>query len=257
MKSLIIANWKCNPESLEKAKLMFNSIQRLSKKSRKTEVVICPPFIYLSSFNLKFAGFKLGAQNCFWEQAGAFTGEISAKMLKNIGCKYILIGHSERRKNLNESNSQINKKLKSAIKVKICPILCIGETLEQKKQGKMKQVLQSQLTLGLKGVSRKEIEKSKISIAYEPVWALSTTANKKKCSPEEAHIMNLVLRKILVQKYGKTVAHKIRILYGGSVDSKNVRGFIYEAKMDGVLVGKASLSPQEFIEIIKALESSK
>ncbi|MCD5397132.1 MAG: triose-phosphate isomerase [Candidatus Pacebacteria bacterium] len=255
MKSLIIANWKCNPESLEKAKLMFNSIQRAAKKSRKIEVVICPPFLYLDKKT--YSNFKIGAQNCFWEQAGAFTGEISAKMLKNIGCKYILIGHSERRRILNENNSQINKKLKSAIKAKICPVLCIGETLEQKKQGKMKQVLQTQLFLGLKGVSRKEIEKSKISIAYEPVWAISTTTNKKKCSSEEAHIMNLVLRKMLVQKYGKTVAHKIRILYGGSVDSKNVRGFIYEAKMDGILVGKASLSPQEFIEIIKALEFSK
>ncbi len=249
MKLLIIANWKCNPDSLAKAKLIFNLVQRFAGKNKKIEVVLCPPFLYLNNKN-NF-NFKIGAQNCFWEEKGAFTGEISAKMLKNIGCQYILIGHSERRRCLNESNEQINKKIKVAIEAKLSPILCVGESIKERSQGETKKILEKQVALGLKSISKFKIQNSKFSIAYEPIWAISTSKHRKDCSAEEIHIISLLLRKILIQKYGSRIANKIRILFGGNINSQNIKTYFKEAKVQGFLVGSASLNAKEFVKIIK------
>ena len=212
MKKIIIGNWKCNPKSLAEAKKLFNAV-------KKTGAVICPPFVYLSKFKYKF----LGAQDCFWEQSGPYTGEVSPKMLKSLGVKYVIIGHSERRA-LGETKEIIEKKLRAALKVGLIPILCVGE----KKGENFKKVIDKQLK-DLKG----------IIIAYEPVWAISTSGGDF-CSPEKA-------RKVM--EYIRTKTNDL-VVYGGSVDSKTVKGYI-DIGFDGVLVGGASLDAKEFIKIIK------
>jgi len=208
MKPLIVANWKCNPTTLEEAKKIF-------KKANfpGAEVVICPPFIYLSTLGAK------GAQDCFWEEKGAYTGEISPKMLRDLGVEYVIIGHSERRKYFKETDETINKKMKAVIKAGLKPILCIDKIsqLPAKKQ-------------------------EGLIIAYEPLFAIGTG---KPCSPERAKKMRVLIQR----KIGKN----IKILYGGSVNSQNAKGYIKEAGFSGLLVGGASLKPQEFFDIIKAV----
>jgi triosephosphate isomerase len=245
MKILIVANWKCNPTTLAEAKLLFESVKRGIKNLKNVEVVICPPFIYLSNlltpkpYTLLYP--KLGAQDCFWEEKGAFTGEISPLMLKNLGCEYIIIGHSERRK-LGETDEMINKKLKSALKAKLKPILCIGETLEERKKGKTFIVLKNQLKKALINSSTHQL--INLILAYEPVWAIGTG---KPCGISEAKEANLFIKKIV---------KNIPLLYGGSINSKIAKDYIQEANFQGLLVGSASLNPKEFIKIIKSVARS-
>lgn len=228
-KSLIIANWKCNPTSFKKAKSLFNSIKRGLKDVKNVKVVICPPFVYLSILtrpSLTHQRVNLGGQSCFWEQKGAFTGEISPLMLKDLGCSYVIIGHSERRKYFSETDSIINRKVKLALKNDLSPILCIDKV--------------SQIKKGIKGVPKREIKK--IIVAYEPIWAIGTG---RACGFKEAKKFNLSIKKVL--------GSKNYILYGGSVNSQNVKGFIKEAKFQGVLVGGASLKAKEFVKMVKAV----
>lgn len=203
MKPLIVANWKCNPKTEKGAKLLFNSV-------KKTGAVICPPFVYLPLLKAK------GAQDVFWEEKGAYTGEVSVAMLRDLGCKYVIVGHSERRKYFNETDKIINKKLKAVLKAGLTPILCISKTKE----------IPSGFNKGI--------------IAYEPLWAIGTG---KACSIKQAEKMRLSIRKI--------IGDKIRVLYGGSVNSKNAAGYIKQAGFDGLLVGGASLDAKEFVKIAK------
>lgn len=252
MKPLIVANWKMNPQRLVEAKRLFNSIKRRVRSSKNVEVVICPPFIYLATSKKQQATeIKLGGQNCFWKQKGAFTGEISPKMLKNLGCEYVIIGHSERRRNFNETDKIINQKIKAATAIKLKPILCIGESLEEKKRGRTQAVLKSQIIKSLDKIGKKEIKN--IIIAYEPVWAIGTGI---PCNIETAFSENLLIRKIISQLYTQSTAKNLRILYGGSVDSKNAIGFVKEARMNGLLIGGASLKAKEFIKIIKRVNKA-
>jgi len=249
MKLLIVANWKCNPKTLKGANLLFNSIKRKLKKVKNIEVVICPPFVYLSNIKLSnHSVIKLGAQDCFWKNFGAFTGEISPLMLKDLNCKYIIIGHSERRKYFNESDEIINKKIKAVIEAKIKPILCIGETREEKEKGYIQKKLKSQIEKGLKRVPKKEIKN--LIIAYEPIWAIGTG---KPCDIKEAQTAYLVIKKIITNLYPYSISKNIKILYGGSVNSKNAKSYIKQAGMDGLLIGGASLNAQEFIKIVRTL----
>lgn len=225
MKPLIVANWKMNPQALKGAKLLLNSIEKETRKVTNVEIVVCPPFIYLSNF---FYGrgktmIKIGAQDCFWEEKGAFTGEISAKMLKDLGCKYVIVGHSERRRYLKETDEMINKKIKAVLKISLRPILCIEKI--------------SQIKKGIKGIIKKDFKK--IILAYEPVWAIGTG---KACGIPEAKKVNLSIRKILKENV---------LLYGGSVNSQNAGDFIKKAKFQGLLVGGASLDSKEFIKLVK------
>jgi len=220
MKKIIIANWKCNPATLAEAEKLFNKV-------KKTKAVICPPFLYLSMFK----GTELGAQDCHWEQSGAFTGEVSPLMLKDSGIRYVIIGHSERRIHFKETDEMINKKLKAALKNDLIPILCIGE----KKGEIVEKVISSQLKKDLKGISKDDLKK--IIIAYEPVWAIGTG---DFCKPNKAKkALDFIKNKI-----------NTRILYGGSVNSKISKSYI-DVGFDGLLVGGASLDAQEFIKIVK------
>lgn len=215
MKPLIVANWKCNPTTLAEAKKLFNSVKRGIKNVKKVKVVICPPFVYLPILKAN------GAQDCFWENppagGGAFTGEVSPEMLKDLGCKYVIIGHSERRRNLNETDAMINKKLKAAIIVGLKPILCI-EALSQLKKS-LRNIL------------------GKVIIAYEPVFAIGTG---KPCTIEKA------------KKMRASIKHT-PVLYGGSVNSQNAKEYVKKAGFQGLLIGGASLNPKEFIKIVKSL----
>ena len=247
MKLLIIANWKCNPTTLTEAGRLFSLVKRGIKRVKNTEVVICPPFVCLSILGTRSSGkLSLGSQDCFWEEKGAFTGEISPLMLKDLGCQYVILGHSERRRYFNETDEIINKKIKAVLKVKLKPILCIGETREEKEKEETPQVLKSQIEKGLSKITKKEIKN--IAIAYEPIWAIGTG---KPCDIEETQKMALLIRKIIAKLYNQKIAKNLRILYGGSVDSKNAKNYLKEAGLDGLLVGGASLNPQEFVKIVK------
>jgi len=241
MKPLLVANWKCNPNTLKEARHLFNFVKRASKKNKKIEVVICPPFIYLSLFKGVKTNIKLGAQDVFWEKGGAFTGEISPLMLKDLKCKYVIVGHSERRRYFKETDETVNKKLKAVIEAGLTPILCVGETKEQRNRGETEKVLRKQIQNGLKGISKSKIQNSKLCIAYEPIWAIGTG---NACGIKEAKKVLLFIKKRL--------SFKNRILYGGSVNSKNSADYIKKANFQGLLVGGASLDAKEFIKIVKA-----
>jgi len=249
MKPLIVANWKCNPQTLQEAKRLFDLVKIGVKNIKKVEEVICPPFIYLSAikpYNHKVI--KLGAQNCFWEKEGAYTGEISLSMLKDIGCEYVIVGHSERRMYFKETDEMINKKLKAVLEVKLNPILCIGETQQQRDKGETDRILKKQIETALEKVSSSRF--SQIAIAYEPIWAIGTG---EPCDVEEAQKIGLLIRKIILRLYSSKSAKNVQILYGGSVNSKNAAGYIKEAGLQGLLVGGASLKAKEFIKIVKTV----
>jgi triosephosphate isomerase len=239
MRPLIVGNWKCNPTTLVEAKRLFNLVKIGVKKIRNTEVVICPPFPYLAEFFdrcRKIQHLKLGAQDCFWEEKGAFTGEVSPKMLKDLNCEYIIIGHSERRRYFRENNEMINKKIKAVLNFGLKPILCIGETEKERKKGKAKEILKEQLQKGTESIKN-------LVVAYEPVWAIGTG---KACGITEAKE---------AYSFIKRLAKNVPILYGGGVNSQNARDFIKKVGFQGLLVGGASLNPQEFTKIVKAVSS--
>jgi len=252
MKTFVVANWKMNPQSLQEAKRLFNSIKKEIRSVKKLKVAVCPPFIYL--FILKklcsLKNVAIGAQDCFWEKEGAYTGEISPFMLKDIGCKYVIIGHSERRRYFGETDNIINKKLKAVFKAGLSPILCIGETEEERKKGYAKNILRRQIKSALKDISISNFQDSRFFIAYEPVWAIGSG---QPCSIEESKKNGCYIRKVISEIYSSEVAKKIGILYGGSVNSKNAVDYIKEAKLDGLLVGGASLKVKEFVKIIKSV----
>ncbi|MDP2910336.1 MAG: triose-phosphate isomerase [bacterium] len=242
MKPLIIANWKCNPVKAEEAESLFNSVKKGVKDIRGAEVVICPPFIYLS----KLEGLALGAQNCFWQDKGAYTGEVSVAMIKNSGCDYIIIGHSERRRHFQETDEMINKKLKAALLSDLSVIFCVGETQEEREGDKTEQILHQEIVSGLNGVPLSKIPN--LVIAYEPVWAIGTG---NACDVEESQKMALVIRKIISKIYNLNISKKIRILYGGSVNSKNGQAYLNEGGFQGLLIGSASLDSKEFVDLVK------
>ncbi len=257
-KPLIIANWKMNPAQEKEVDHLFGAVFHGVAEINGAEVVICPPFVYLNKFKsfLKSHLDKigLGAQNCFYQDKGAYTGEISPLMLKNVNCQYVIIGHSERRKYFGESDEMVNKKIKAALKAGLDPILCVGEETRDtfdsrgKPTNEMSLFVGEQLEKNLSGISSARVRE--ISIAYEPVWAIGTD---NPCSPNEAMKAALFIRKILTKLYNRQAAEKARILYGGSVTGKNAADYIKEANMDGLLVGGASLNASEFVGIIKSV----
>jgi len=228
MKKLIVANWKCNPLTLKEAESIFQKTEGGIKDVKKVETIICPPFIYLSRIASDNPAIKLGGQDCYFEKKGAFTGEISPNMLKEVGCQYVIIGHSERRKYQKETDELINEKIKAALKVGLNPILCIDNANQIKKD--------------TDGLSQDDL--NRLAIAYEPIWAIGTG---KACGIPEAKEMSLKIKEIL--------GNSISVLYGGSISSQNAQGYIKESGFDGLLVGGASLKPEEFIEIIKGVDS--
>ncbi len=240
MKNLIVANWKMNPSTEKEAMKLFDSVKKGVRRS-SAEVIICPPFVYLPLFK----GLTLGAQNVFYKEKGAFTGEVSSLMLKDLKVKYVIIGHSEARKYLGETDEVINKKIKEVLSVKLKPILCVGETIEQK-ENKL-EILEKQIKGALKEISFKEAKN--IVIAYEPVWAIGTGKN---CSVDQTLSSVLLIKKIISKLYKRGLANNIRILYGGSVKSNNSGLYIKGAGVNGLLVGGDSLNAEDFIKIVKS-----
>lgn len=254
---LVIANWKMNPLSASAAAHLFRTIAKEAKRSEGAEIVFCPPFVWLHLLPKAKRGLFLGAQDCFWENKGAYTGEISPLMLKNAGCQYVLVGHSERRKYFQEDDAAINKKIKAVLKVRLRPVLCVGEeardafNAEGKLINELSLIIGEQLEKGLAGISAAQARN--IVVAYEPVWAIGTGA---ECSYTDAMKAALYIRKVLAKIYDRALAEKARVLYGGSVDSAGqttAAGYIKEAGLDGLLVGGSSLDASEFIRIIKSL----
>jgi triosephosphate isomerase len=247
MKNLIIANWKMNPVSLVEAKKLFNSIKKI--KSKGVEVVICPPFIFIEALaHLPKRSFSVGGQNVFWENEGAFTGEVSPVMLKDLGVEYVIIGHSERRIYLKEIDAEINKKTKKSLENGLKVILCIGETKAEWEAHAKPEVLETQVTQALLGVTKDEMKN--VIIAYEPVWAIGTGNN---CMVDEAMTSIMFVRKVLTELYTREIATNTKIIYGGSVKSINSADYIKSSGANGLLVGGASLNVEEFTEIIKSV----
>ncbi len=233
-----------NPSSVKEAKALFEAETGLGK-FKNIETVICPPFCYLSLFGSS-KSVKLGAQDLFWEAQGAFTGEVSGKMLKDLGCKYVIVGHSERRRYQGETDEIVNFKIKAALKAKLKPILCVGEESGQE----IGEVVSRQLKDGLAGVGKTQL--GEIIIAYEPIWAIGTG---NACLPDNAFRANLLIKKVLTALFGRFLAEKCVTIYGGSVDAKNAVSYIKEAKMQGHLVGGASLDTAEFYKIGEAVNN--
>jgi len=255
-KILITANWKCNPTTQREVEGLLREIKKGIRGIKNIEVVISPPFIYLPILLEKILGkrgkkrgdtLKAGAQDCFWENSGAYTGEVSSSMLKDLGVEYVILGHSERRKHFGETNEMVAKKIKTVLKNKLSPILCIGETKEKRNNKKVEKVLKSQLKEALAPITEYRLTISNFAIAYEPVWAIGTG---NFCPPDEARNVLMFIKKELIKILPRELSQNIRILYGGSVDSKNARWYI-DAGFKGFLVGGASLIPQEFIKIVK------
>lgn len=247
MKPLIIANWKMNPTTQNQAQQLFDSLKRGLKNVRKTEVVICPPFIYLATSDKRQAtSLRLGAQDCFWQDKGAFTGEISPQMLKDLGVRYVILGHSERRQVMGETDEMVNKKLREVLKLNLLPIVCVGETAGERKREETFQILKREIKEGFKNVPKSQM--SKVVIAYEPIWAIGTN---NPCSADDALTAILFIRKVISQIFSMALAKKIRILYGGSANSQNAGDYLGQEGINGLLVGGASLNPKEFLKIVR------
>ena len=239
------------PDSLKEAKRFFNAVLDFKSYIINSEIVITPPFVYLNEFkNKKLKNLKLGAQDVFWENAGAYTGEISAKMLKNSGVEYVIVGHSERRKYLNETDEIINKKVLAGLKAGLKVILCVGEDLLIRRHGKKaaENFIKKQLEKDLKGirslvVSRKLLVRN-FTIAYEPIWAIGAGHSD---TPQDAVEIIKYIKNLLAARYS---LNSIRVLYGGSVDSKNAANFLKHPEIDGALVGHSSLKAEEVKKMI-------
>ncbi len=232
-----------NPNSPEEAENIFSSVKK-SPGSADVETVIIPPAIYIPLF--KDRGISLGVQNIYYEEKGSFTGEISAQMVKTSGCKYVLVGHSERRKFFNEDDQIINKKIKTALRAGLIPILCVGETKKEKNNGETSKVIKKQLRNALNGIKQEK----NIIIGYEPVWAIGSG---KPCKADTALRMRLLIKKTLSQIFSREVADNTLIVYGGSANLGNCQDYTQEAKFNGLLAGGASLRPNEFSKMIRQI----
>lgn len=244
-KKVIAGNWKMNKLPNEAIEL----IEKLTPlvKDTDSEVIVCVPYIDLFYVLMQTQGtnIKVGAQNMHWEEKGAYTGEISGDMLSKMGVEYVIIGHSERRAYFAETDETVNKKIKSALSYNLKPIVCVGESLEQRETGVAREIITKQTELALEGIEAKDLEK--IIIAYEPIWAIGTG---KTATKEDANESIKWIREKIVEKYGQQVAEGVIIQYGGSVKSSNAKELFEMSDIDGGLVGGASLDAEEFAKIV-------
>ena len=244
-RKLIAGNWKMNTDRAAAVTLAKGIVSGVDKY-KAVDLLVCPPAVYLIPVAEVLAGSSvaLGAQNMYHEANGAFTGEISAAMLKDVGCTYVILGHSERRHILGETDADVNKKTLAALAAGLIPIVCVGELLAEREANQTAAVIRRQFEGSLAGVSADQIERP--VIAYEPVWAIGTG---KVASPEQAEEVHADLRKLLVERYNDRSAAKVRILYGGSVKASNAGELLSQPNIDGALVGGASLKPDDFLGI--------
>ncbi|MGO1368403.1 MAG: triose-phosphate isomerase [Senegalia sp. (in: firmicutes)] len=243
---IIAGNWKMN-KTISEGVDFVKEIKHLGDNT-DVEVVVCVPFVSLLSVKkeLEASNIKLGAQNIHFEENGAYTGEISPLMLKEIGVDYAIIGHSERREYFNETNETVNKKVKSSLAHDIKPIVCVGETLEEREDNSAKEKIKTQITKALEDVSKDDMKN--IVLAYEPIWAIGTG---KTASSEDANEMISYIRNLIRDKYDEEISEEVRIQYGGSVKPNNVTEIMNEPDIDGALVGGASLKKDDFTELVR------
>ncbi|MBO5478136.1 MAG: triose-phosphate isomerase [Clostridia bacterium] len=244
-KKVIAGNWKMN-KNPEESKNYLQEIIPLVKDVT-SEVILCVPYIDLKCMvkHAKGSNIKIGAQNMHWEESGAYTGEVSGSMLKSIGVEYVIIGHSERRQYFAETDETVNKKIKAAFANELKPIVCVGESLEQREKGKTKEVITTQTRLALEGLTNEQVENT--IIAYEPIWAIGTG---KTATSEDANNSIKEIRDEICKIYGQMVAERVIIQYGGSVKPSNAKELFSTSDIDGALVGGASLKPEDFAAIV-------
>ena len=251
---LVAGNWKMNG-TVEQAVALTRGVLQVLRASTEVEVALCPPYTALTKVAelIRETSIQLGAQNAHWEEKGAYTGEVSVPMLKEIGCRYVIIGHSERRQLFGESDASVQKKAFSVLRQGLAAIVCVGETQEVRKQGRTWAVVKQQLTAGLEGISTEQA-KAQLVVAYEPVWAIGTGLN---ATPEQAQEVHAQVRDWLKGRFSSALAESIRIQYGGSVKPENAQEILAQPDVDGALVGGASLDVKQFVGIIEAAVHAK
>lgn len=248
-KQIIAGNWKMHTDLAEATILVEGIKAALAEGEVSREVVVCPPFTGLSTVAdlIEDTDVRLGAQNMYFEPKGAFTGEVSPLMLTDVGCHYVILGHSERREYFSESDALINQKIKAAFQYDLIPILCVGESLAQREANETQSFIDSQLTAGLEGLTAEQV--SQMVIAYEPIWAIGTG---KTATAEQAGEVCTAIRAKVAALFGAATAEALRIQYGGSVKGSNAKEILSQPDIDGALVGGASLKADDFMAIIKA-----
>lgn len=252
-KKIVIGNWKMNPQSILEAKKNFSTFKKIKKDDKGVTVVICPPFLYLNELKKSYTGNKIffGSQDVFWKEEGSYTGEISTAMLKSVGIKFVIVGHSERR-SLGENDMMIAQKLSAVLKSGMHAILCVGEGARDM-SGKYLHVIRDQIISALQYVDDEDL--NKLIIAYEPIWTIGV--GHTAMDTHELYQMVLFIKKQLIEKHGRALADKISIIYGGSVDSVNTFEIIKSGGVDGLLVGRNSLNSYEFAKIISEVSRKK
>ncbi|MFP4012467.1 MAG: triose-phosphate isomerase [Chitinispirillaceae bacterium] len=246
-KNFIAGNWKMNT-TLDEARALAKGVVEVVGSVTDVDVAVCPPYTNLLAVaeELKGSNVKLGAQDVHWEQKGAFTGKVSCDMLKSVGVTYVIIGHSEQRSYFGETDETVNKKTKAVLVSGLLPIVCVGETLEERKSGKMNAVIEKQVRGAFEGISAEEA--AKCTIAYEPVWAIGTG---ETATPQQANEVHVFIRKLLSELFGKETADTMRIQYGGSMKPGNAKDLLAESDVDGGLIGGAALKPADFAGIVQ------
>jgi triosephosphate isomerase len=251
---VIAGNWKMNKDFRQTEELIEGLKKSVNFDLQGVKVILCPPFTSLefASRLVKGSPIAIGAQNMYFEDEGAFTGEVAPGMLKSVGCQYVILGHSERRQYFGETDEYINKKVRKALASGLTPIVCVGETLQQREQNITEQVVTMQVRGVLKDVSAADVEK--LIIAYEPVWAIGTG---RTATPQQAEEVHRLIRKLLLELYGAATAEQVIIQYGGSVKADNADALLWQPNVDGALVGGACLKADSFTAIIKAATAKK
>jgi triosephosphate isomerase len=249
-KKIIAGNWKMNKTGTEAASFA-RDLKIKTLNINKTEIIICPPFTALPPVYemVKESRIKMGAQNVHWEPDGAYTGEVSAEMIENAGCKYVIVGHSERRQYFGETNQTVNRKINQTLTTSLSPIVCIGETLQQRQCGQTKEIVKKQLIEGLVGLSSDQMQR--IALAYEPIWAIGTGLTATPGQAEEVHQF---IRELIGELFNTQVAEVANILYGGSAKPDNIKELLSQQNIDGGLIGGASLKVDSFVAMIKIAE---
>ena len=251
-KPLMAGNWKMN-NTLSEAVVLTQHICNLYDKewSDRVDVALCTPFIDLKPawtvVDFERLPIGIGAQNCYWEPSGAYTGEISVQMLKEVGCQYCIIGHSERRTLFGELNEDVNKKAKALLSVKLVPIICVGESLAVRDEGSHLEYVCAQVKAAFAGID--QIDAKNCVVAYEPIWAIGTG---RTATPDQAEEVCAAIRQTLADMYGEEIAQAMRVLYGGSMNPGNVEGLMAQEDIDGGLIGGAALQAESFISLVKA-----
>lgn len=252
-KPLVVGNWKMQLKLAESLKLTADLRDSLFDFDGNVEIAVCPSYPHLLEVSKDLPDYiKLGGQDVYWENIGAYTGAVSGMQLKEIGVTYVILGHSERRHIFNETNEEVNKKVKAAFSNNLVPVICIGEKEEERKEGKTNEIIRTQLESTIKDLSEEQIKKA--IIAYEPVWAIGSGNAATGNDVEE---VSKLIREIVTEKYNYEIAEKIRILYGGSVTPDNIEEFVIKKNVDGILGGGVSLKADDFVKVIEKTDKIK